>query len=348
LGLNFVQVPLGSSEDGLANSEIAEIVFEHPELELCRNGVEIIDSPGLNEVAERTLVTQQVLKTADAVIFLTSAQNTLTEKERELLLYLKKELNYDTHEGAKNIFIVVNFFDLLRREESRQQVRQRVEKIVNGTNPIINGENRIHFISAQSALDAILSGKENDDYLKAFQAFTSSIEKFLTVERGSISLQQSATGLKQIIDISCDELNQKKKISEGKLTLSQQDKPKIFEQMAEVSGRDVKIRLLGEGLMQQSLEETLESWSEWVEGLGERLLSKSEYWTSEHGHIMSQDKLTKDYANQFVHDITQEIENWVNQKVQAIVQQNIAILENQVTEDIYAIRQNFEKWVFRT
>ncbi|MEG4812280.1 dynamin family protein [Microcoleus sp. F8-D3] len=80
----------GSYADEIAKSEIAEIVFEHPDLELCRNGVEIIDSPGLNEQAERTLVTQQVLKTTDAVIFLTHAQNALTEKERELLLYLNK------------------------------------------------------------------------------------------------------------------------------------------------------------------------------------------------------------------------------------------------------------------
>ncbi|HEY9301759.1 MAG TPA: dynamin family protein, partial [Phormidium sp.] len=100
----------GSYADEIAKSEIAEIVFEHPDLELCRNGVEIIDSPGLNEQAERTLVTQQVLKTTDAVIFLTHAQNALTEKERELLLYLKKELNYGNNEGAGNIFMVVNFF----------------------------------------------------------------------------------------------------------------------------------------------------------------------------------------------------------------------------------------------
>ena len=45
---------LGSCEDEIINSEIKEIIFEHPELELCRNGVEIIDSPGLNEQAERT------------------------------------------------------------------------------------------------------------------------------------------------------------------------------------------------------------------------------------------------------------------------------------------------------
>ncbi|MGB7892236.1 MAG: dynamin family protein [Microcoleus sp.] len=331
------------ADEEIAKSEIAEIVFEHPDLELCRNGVEIIDSPGLNEQAERTLVTQQVLKTTDAVIFLTHAQNALTEKERELLLYLKKELNYGNNEGAGNIFMVVNFFDLLRREESRQQVRKRVETIVKSQN-LIAGGNRIHFISAQSALEAILEGNENDDYLKSFQGFTDSIEKFLTVERGAIALRQSATGIKQIIDIGCEELNQWREMLEGKLTVDQGDKQKIFEQMAEVSGREVKIRFLANELMEKSLEEAIESWNEWVEGLGERLMAKSHRWTSEHGHIMSQDKLTKDYADQFVRDITQEIDEWGNQKVQSILKQNMGVLDSQIGEDIDAIRQEFQQF----
>lgn len=322
--------------------EIAEIVFEHPELELCRNGVEIIDSPGLNEQAERTLVTQTVLKTADAVIFLTQAQNVLSETEQNLLLYLKKELNYGAEdEGARNIFIVVNFFDSLDCEEDRKDVIERAETIV-AEKRISAGDNRIHFISAKSALRAVLSGQKNDEYLKAFQNFTSSLEKFLTVERGEISLDQFAKGLKQIINISCEELNQKQKMLEGKLTVSQKDKPKIFEQMAEVSGRDVKIRVLAEELIQESLEETLESWNEWVEGLGDRLHSKSSRWISEHSHLWSQDKLIRDYADQYLRDITQEIENWGSQKVDSIVRQNMTVLENQVKEDIDAIRQEFK------
>jgi len=334
---------LGCYENEIAESEIAEIVFEHPELELCRNGVEIIDSPGLNEQAERTTVTEQVLKTADAIIFLISALSVLTAKERELLLYLKKALNSGNDEGASNIFIVVNFFDLLRREEDRQQVRKRVETIVNDQN-LIAGENRIHCISAQSALEAILEGNENDDYLKSFQGFTDSVEKFLTVERGAIALRQSATGIQQIIDTGCEELNQWRKMLEGKLTVSEGDKPKIFEQMAEVSGREVKIRLLANELRDQSLEEALESWNEWVEELGERLIKKSDRWTSEHNHIWSQNKLIKDYSNQFVLDMTKEIEDWASQKVKAILQQNGAVLNNQINEDIYVIRQEFQKF----
>jgi len=337
------EAALGSVGDAIVNSEIKEIIFEHPNLELCTNGVEIIDSPGLNEQAERTLVTEQVLKTTDAVIFLTHAQNALTEKERELLLYLKKELNPGKDdEGPKSIFVLVNFADLLRREESRKQVRQRVETIVKSQN-LMAGENRIHFISAQSALDAILDGTENE-YVKSFQDFTKSLEQFLTEERGAITLQQSASGMKQIINTGCDELTQYREMLEGKLTVSEGDKAKIFEQIAEVSGRDVKIKLLADELMEQSVQQALESWNEWVEGLAQRLIAKSDRWTSEHSHMWSQKELTKDYSDQFVGDITQEIEDWATQKVQSILQQNMGALNSQIDEDIYAIRQEFQKF----
>ncbi|MEG4014638.1 MULTISPECIES: dynamin family protein [unclassified Microcoleus] len=336
------EAALGSFGDETVKSEITEIIFEHPNLELCTNGVEIIDTPGLNEQAERTLVTEQVLKTTDAVIFLTHAQNTLTQKERELLLYLKQELNPGKDdEPAKNIFVLVNFADLLRREGSHKQARQRVEKFV--SEKLIGGENRIHLISAQSALEAILDGTENE-YVKSFQDFTKSLEQFLTVERGAIALNQSAAGIKQIINTSCDELSQYREILEGKLTVSPGDKLKIFELMAEASGRDVKIKLLADELMDKSVEEVIESWNEWLEGLGERLIAKSEHWTSEHNHIWSQNELTKDYSDQFVRDITQEIEDGATQKVQSILQKNIGCLNIQINEDIDAIRLEFQKF----
>jgi hypothetical protein len=142
---------------------------------------------------------------------------------------------------------------------------------------------------------------------------------------------------------ACAELSQYREMLEGKLTVSQGDKAKIFEQMAEVSGRDVKIKLLADELMQQSLDETLESWNQWVEELGQRLMAKSHRWTSEHGHIMSQDKLTKDYADQFVRDITQEIEDLATKKIQSVLQGNMGDLNSQINEEIYAIRQEFQK-----
>ncbi|MEG4532893.1 dynamin family protein [Microcoleus sp. D2_18a_D3] len=333
----------GSIADEKATSEIAEIVFEHPELELCSNGVEIIDTPGLNEQAERTVATQQVLKTADAVIFLTQANTVLTKTEQELLLYLKKELNYgEENEGARNIFIAVSFFDWLESEEDRQDVKETVETIVYGEKPIIAGKNRIHFISAKSALNAILDGTENE-YVKSFQDFTKSLEQFLIEKRGAIALNQSAAGIKQIINTGCDKLSQYREMLEGNLTVSQGDKQKIFEQMAEASGRDVKIRLLAGELRKQSSKEVDRSFHEWQEGLDDRMATKSKEWTSEHNQILSQNHLIQDYANQFVKELTQEIDDWSAKKLQFILTQKIAILDSKINEEISAIRQDFQQ-----
>ncbi|NJL42714.1 MAG: Dynamin family protein, partial [Pseudanabaena sp. SU_2_4] len=59
--------------DELLNSDLEEIIFEHPNLDLCRNGVEIVDSPGLNEHPARTAITQQSIDRADAIVFLIHA-----------------------------------------------------------------------------------------------------------------------------------------------------------------------------------------------------------------------------------------------------------------------------------
>jgi len=162
--------------------DIEEIIFEHPDLELCRHGVEIVDSSGLNENPDRTAITQKLLKDTDAAIFLTNASRSLTQGERDLLQDLRTKLNGGKDEPADNLFIVGNFMDLVRTEKDRHQVQQRIERFVQGQNPIIAGENRVHFISAQAALDAIIKGSDNE-YLKTFQNFTQSLEKFLVSNR---------------------------------------------------------------------------------------------------------------------------------------------------------------------
>ena len=114
---------LGCLSDELAHSDIEEILFEHPDLELCSSGVEIIDSPGLNEHSERTAITQRILKDIDAAIFLTNASRSLTQGERDLLQDLKIQLNHgDENQPANNLFIVGNFMDMVRTEKGREQV----------------------------------------------------------------------------------------------------------------------------------------------------------------------------------------------------------------------------------
>lgn len=329
--------------DELGRSKLEEIIFEHPELELCRNGVEIVDSPGLNEHPDRTAITLKLLKNTDAVIFLTSASQILTQGERELLKDLKTQLNGgNKNVPAKNLFVVVNFMDQLRNEKDRQQVQQLVEKSVQGQNPIIKGENRVHFISAQAALDAIVNGTE-DDYLKSFQAFSQSLEKFLTTERGLIKLQQSVTELKKLIQSCLFRFNQVENKLDEKVKDSEAAKQDILEQIGEASGRDVRIQYLADQLIDEAINQAIESFNQWYERLGERMVEKSEYWHSKESHIFSQDKLIRDYADQFIRDLQREIDDWGNSQLRdVILKQKIEELNKGIRQEIEGIQKNLQ------
>jgi uncharacterized tellurite resistance protein B-like protein len=327
----------------LENSNIDEIIFEHPDLDLCRSGVEIIDSPGLNEHPERTAITQKLLKDTDAAIFLTNAMRLLSEKEQELIQDVRLQLNgVSKNEPAENLFVLVNFMDLLDEEEDRQDVIQRLEGFVKEKNLLSKTENRIHYISAKAALKAIVKGDENE-HLKAFQSFTQSIEKFLTFERGSQEIKQSATKINDLIQLSLEGLNQSEEVLEGKLKLSEAEKQKLLEQIGEASGRYVKLRNLAKKLKKEVIQEAVEFWGQWKQGLAERMTEKSKQWSSEHSHIWSRDKLIRDYTDQFGQELEREINNWGTSQIRdTLLKQKLVILDRGIHEELEALQQSLQ------
>ncbi|BAY61552.1 dynamin family protein [Calothrix brevissima NIES-22] len=331
--------------DELAQSKLEELIFEHPDLELCSNGVEIVDSPGLNEHPERTAITKKLLANTDAVIFLTNASRPLTQGERDLLNYLKVNLNGGKQtEPANNLFVVCNFMDLIRTEKGKEQIKQRITKFVQGEHPIISGTNRIHFISAQATLDAIFNGHE-DEYLKNFSTFKQSIEKFLTFESGLLKLERSIAEVENLIQKSIKWLKQAEDTLEGKIKLSEAEKQKILEQIGEASGRDVKIRLLANNLIEQVVEQANESWNSWIEKLEETLALKSLQWTSQHSGIWSRDKLAQDYAHQFNHNLSAELDMWINEQLkQSILKQPLEFLDETIQFELETINSEFQNF----
>ncbi|MCG6134869.1 MAG: dynamin family protein [Nostoc sp. LLA-1] len=338
------EAALGCLSDELAHSEIAEIVFEHPDLELCSSGVEIIDSPGLNEHPDRTTVTQRLLKDTDAVIFLTNASCSLSQGERDLLQDIKIQLNHgQENEPANNLFVVGNFIDLVRSEKGREQVRQRIEKFVLGQKPLVTGNNRVHLISAQATLDAILQGVENE-YLQSFQNFTSSLEQFLTVESGRVKIESSVSQINKIIHKCFNALSQSENTLNGKIQISEAEKLGILEKIGEASGRDVKIRKLLSNLVTKVYEEATKSWDEWLKKLDKKMAKKSQIWYSEHNPVTSQDKLIKDYTNQFIRDLSKEIDEWGNQTLKdIIIKEGVDYLDANIAYEIEAIQEDFQR-----
>ncbi len=329
--------------DVLAQSEIEEIIFEHPDLELCKSGVEIVDSPGLNEHPERTAITQKLLKDTDAAIFLTNASRPLTQGERDLLHEIRIYLNGGKDdEPADNLFIACNFIDLIRTAKGKEQIQQRITKFVQADNPLIAGENRVHFISAQAALDAIIKGSK-DAYLEDFNHFVSSIENFLTFERGELKLKRLNLIL-NTFNQKCDKvLNQAQNTIEGKIKISETDKQEIIEKIGEISGRDIKIYTFAKILKKEASKKAIEYQKKWHEKLRDRISEKSKSWHSEHSPVWSQDQLIKDYTNQFIRDLSLEIDEWGTKVLKEIILQNyINFLDANIKHELDAIKADFK------
>jgi uncharacterized tellurite resistance protein B-like protein/GTPase Era involved in 16S rRNA processing len=319
-------------------SDIDEIIFEHPDLDLCRTGVEILDSPGLNEHPARTAITQKLLKDTDAAIFLTNATRLLPEKEKELIQDVRNQLNGGKeNQPAENLFVLVNFMDLLEEEEDRQDVKDRLESFVKYQNLLTKNDNRIHYISAKAAVKAILH-KTEDEHLRDFQKFTQSVENFLTVDKGNIKIKQSVEAIQLVIQESLTTLQQAEVALDGKINLSEAERRKILEQIGEASGRDVKIQLLADKLLDEVIEPVDKSWNQWVNSLEDRLRKKSEKWTSENSPIWNREALAREFASQFNDDLAAELDAWITYHLQPrILKEALESLDSAIDQHLTTI-----------
>ena len=334
------QAALSNIAEELSKSKIAEIIFEHPSLELCQHQVSIIDSPGLNEHPERTLITQKLLKNADAAIFLANASRLFTQGERELLLNLRSQLRQDSlAQPAENLFVLINFIDLLRREQDKDQVRRSAEAFLQGSTPIISDSRKLHFISAQAALDAILEG-EKSEYLDSFREFTVALQDFLTEDKGSLIVRKMVSNVQNLIFEIKTSLHQTETFLEGQVSLSEADQRQILEQIGVVSGREVKLRLIQEEIADEVLDAIGDSWKSWADGIEDRIAEKSAAWTSE---AEEKSKIMQDYANQFIQNISSDLDEWLNSSVKSeILSPAIQELDEIIFENLHSIHENLK------
>ena len=328
---------LDNATQGLAENIIQKIIVEHPNLAFCKQGVEILDSPGLNEHPERSLITQQLLTEVDGAIFLTDASRPMTQSEREVINDVITVLNIGNKDKAvNNLFVVVNKWDLLRKEIDREEVKERIVNIfVN--KKLISGDNRIHYLSAQEALDAILEGNENE-YLASFINFVSALETFLGSERGDIKIKRISDKIHSFIDSTIVSLEESKIILNSQSKNVENEKQEIINQIGEITGRNTRIKIIANTIRDETIEEISNSYDDWIEVLPDRLINYAQNWSSEHGAIMSRDKLIADYARQFNQDLSKEFNNWIEKKLKnRILKSSVREFRKAVNEELSSL-----------
>ena len=178
-------------------STIAEAVVTYP-TSLCRDGVELVDTPGLNDTAGLTQVTLGVLPTVDAAVVVSSAQSPFSELEGELLGRLLSQ-------DLGRVLFVVNRMDLVRSPADRTRilesvrsrilasVRERAQQLFPEDTERAEafvaqlGAPRVFGMSAVDALEAQISGDADALEGSGFNAFSAALQAVLVQERGTIT-----------------------------------------------------------------------------------------------------------------------------------------------------------------
>lgn len=168
--------------------------------QFCRNNVDIIDTPGLNDDEQMTNVTLSILPEIDAAVFVISANSPFSQFEKEFLE--KKMLSSDM---GRIIFAVNCFGTFSKEDEDRivETVEKRIGSYVMEKAKAVMGEDSKEFavykrkigkpkvigVYAKKALMAKESGDAAMLEESNFPTFERVLETMLTQERGVITLQ---------------------------------------------------------------------------------------------------------------------------------------------------------------
>lgn len=199
-------------QEFFASIDHAEISYP---LEFCKNGVEIVDTPGTNDLnAGRIEITYGYLNRADAVVLLLSATQPLSMSESKFLRerILGNQIN--------DIFFVISHKDDLDSVDEEQRVidfvTQNLKKILPKS---VNLQNRIFLVSGLGAVlyhmnlrgEKLTAKQELKLPLNfeetGFPIFEKSLGKFLAEEKGNVRLRRYGRETLTIVDTMTHDLS---------------------------------------------------------------------------------------------------------------------------------------------
>ena len=165
----------------------------------CQNGVEIVDTPGLNDDSRMTEISEKVIPTLDAIIMVLVPDSPFSISEADFVR--TKVMSSD----LGRIIFVLNKIDQVDEEDRPRliaSIKEKIQKAVLEKQAAMYGEDsseyldakdklagiRLYPISARNALRGRLKGDTRKVEESGILEFETALSKLLTEERGLLEL----------------------------------------------------------------------------------------------------------------------------------------------------------------
>ena len=189
-----VRLPKGcNKEEATETSRYEKLQLFYP-LSLCKDGVEIIDSVGLNDPAARDAITLGFAQKADSVVYCMSSLAANNMKDRNTISLLNGIGFRDS------TFFILTYFDVFQKnaENDGEDYREIMESISADLSSTTGLRSEgVKFVDSNGALKGEPEAKKRlDDIAK-------SLETFLVSQKGVKRLQMNFQTLKSVNDDAC-------------------------------------------------------------------------------------------------------------------------------------------------
>lgn len=330
-----IKDPEKSQEESVAETPYSKVELFWP-LELCEHGIEIIDSPGLNEHSTREKITLDYIANVDAVLFVLSCQALASQSEIQVI----NENVRDS--GHEYIYFIANRFDQVRDREKERLVNFGREKLKDKTS---FGTEGIFFISAADALDGRLDNNMELIEKSGLIPLEEHLAQFLTKKRGKIKLLQPLRMVKNEIEkardkiipslnkslkMEIEEIEKKYETIKPKLTQAEKDKVFIIEKI-ERHRNELKDKIKKKTT--KYINELVEEIPKWAEG--HQLENKIKFFTI--SPKTQEEKLVKEVTTALSELMREDKIKWAKEVIEPLVKKDLKDLESSLEQNL----QNF-------
>lgn len=330
-----------NQKDGVAQTPFskAEIYWDLP---ICEQGVEIIDTPGLDENMSRTDVTKNYLSQADAIIFVMDCTAPCALSEMQSID------NDVLKAGHEYIIFVCNKINIVKEKE-RESIKQHMNKMLQSKTKL--GVKGIYYLNAEEAKDGSAENDQEKYIHSGMAAFEAELDEVLAKKRGTIKLLQPARQIKtaieyaiataipnerKMLESSTQEINQRLQRELPNLERLRQEKELIASQIEnEISKicRDVDL------MLQHRYNDIVTSLPEWVNGIScANSVSWNPFKVKESIRVFSEELIEN-----LQHKLTSEQEQWQESELQPFVTNRFQVMAQKFQATITRIFVDIEK-----
>ena len=165
----------------LENSVEIASKFEKMELywplEILKNGVVIVDSPGLNDPYSNDVIVKNYLPKADAVIYALNTTVPYQGTDRSELTALNQF-------GIQNIIFACTYWDMIRFDGEKAARKTRDYCMTSVREHTSLGDEAVHFLASRDGLHARIEGDSDLWVESGYEEFEAYLQEYLTTRKG--------------------------------------------------------------------------------------------------------------------------------------------------------------------